>query len=208
MFLANTMFNRPKPIPCYTAVVMQRSFAHLCILAVFLMLPLMGEAFDEIDQVGAKNYKPMKGCPNCHVPQQSASGELIRIGASLPNAVLKQADLKGADMRGANLRESDLRQADLRNAKLGGADLRSADLSGADLGGTNLFNANLTRARLHGKYGPARLCKTVMPDGSLNNSNCDGQAEDVSPRPLASANQKPAQYRHSFNFLGFEINLP
>jgi hypothetical protein len=187
---------------------MQRSFTLLCVLAVFLLLPSMGQAFDEIDQVGTNNYKPMKGCANCHVLRRSPSGALSLIGVSLPSAVLKQADLKGADMRGANLNESDLRQADLRNAKLGGADLRSADLSGADLRGTNLFHANLAGAKLHGKFGPARLCKTVMPDGSLNNSNCNGQAEDVSPRPLASENDKPTQSRNSFNFLGLEINLP
>jgi uncharacterized protein YjbI with pentapeptide repeats len=169
---------------------------------------MAGRAFDEIDQVGTKNYKPMKGCSNCHVRRKSASGGLSLIGAALPNAVLKQADLKGADMRGANLRESDLRQADLRDAKLGGANLRNADLSGADLRGTNLFNANLDGAKLHGKFGPVKLCKTIMPDGSFNNANCDGPAEGVSPRPLASAIQKPAQYRRSFNFLGFEINRP
>ena len=187
---------------------MQRLLAALSILAVFLLFPASGRAFDEIDQVGIKNYRPIKGCPNCHVRRKSASGGLSLIGAALPNAVLKQADLKGADMRGANLRESDLSRADLRNAKLGGADLRNADLSGADLRGTKLFNANLGGAKLHGKFGPVKLCKTVMPDGSLNNSNCDGQAEGVPPRPLASANQKPAQYRRSFNFLGFEINRP
>ncbi len=187
---------------------MQRLLAALSILAVFLLFPASGRAFDEIDQVGTKNYKPIKGCPNCHVRRKSASGGLSLIGAALPNAVLKQADLKGADMRGANLRESDLSRADLRNAKLSGADLSSADLSGADLRGTKLFNANLDGAKLHGKFGPVKLCKTVMPDGSLNNSNCDGQAEGVPPRPLASANQKPEQYRRSFNFLGFEFNRP
>ena len=178
----------------------------LLVPIAFLLVPMTVRAFDEIDHIGTKHFKPMKGCPNCHVRRENASGGLSLIGAALPNADLNRADLKGADMRGANLRESDLTQTDLRNAKLGGADLRKANLSGADLGGANLFNANLAGAKQRGKFGPVKLCNTTMPDGSLNNANCNRRAEDDPPRPLASGKIKQTQYRRSFNFLGFKIN--
>ena len=48
------------------------------------------------------------------------------------------------------------------------------DLSGADLEGANLRHANLRGGNLLGaNLKGVRFCYTTMPDGSVNNSDCD-----------------------------------
>jgi len=93
--------------------------------------------------------------------------------ANLGKANLGKANLLGADLREANLTGANLSGANLSGAYLRKADLRKADLTetslvGADLSGANLRGANLSNSKL----AAARFCKTVMPDGSLNNKNC------------------------------------
>ena len=44
----------------------------------------------------------------------------------------------------------------------------NANLTDADLRGANLTDANLSGAALDG----AIYCKTTMPNGSINNTNC------------------------------------
>jgi hypothetical protein len=71
------------------------------------------------------------------------------------------------DVRGANLSQSsfagaDLRGADFRGANLSGGCFASADLTGAKLG------ASVNR---HG----AIFCNTTMPDGTIDNSGCEGE---------------------------------
>ncbi len=108
---------------------------------------------------------------------------------SLRESNLSQADLGGANLWGSNLRGANLlvanlgganlRGANLRGADLGGAYLRGANLRGADLGGAylveaNLRGANLTGANLGGTYlERATFCQTTMPDGNINNIDCD-----------------------------------
>ena len=81
--------------------------------------------------------------------------------AGAPNLV--GADLSKADLRGANLFGANLESTKLVGANLNGADLRWASLLAADLSG-----ADMTDAQLEG----AIFCKTVMPDGTQNNSHC------------------------------------
>jgi Pentapeptide repeats (8 copies) len=188
------------------------------LFAVFLLIPSDGRAFNEIDQIGSNNFKPMRGCSNCHLRRRNSAGGIRWIGAVLPKAELRGADLKNADMRGADMRETDLRQADLRNADFSGANLRNADLRGADLSGAKLYKANLRGAK---------LCRTTMPDGSLDNSGCERELKSVgkpppspenAPAPVATvvapivaparnltANPPPQK---GFTFLGFRITLP
>ncbi len=173
-------------------------------LAETLLFPPAGLAFDEIDQIGDNNFKPMHGCSNCHLRRVSSSGGLRWIGAVLPKAELRKADLRNADIRGANFRAADLRLADFRNANISGADLRNADLSGADLSGANLFKTNLTGAKLQS----VKLCKTTMPNGSMDNTGCGGPDESVHPGAIQSAKVKKTQSGQGFSFLGFRINLP
>ena len=47
------------------------------------------------------------------------------------------------------------------------------DLSGANLTDADLYEAKLRYANLKGAFlRSAILCKTIMPDGSVNNSGC------------------------------------
>lgn len=169
--------------------------------AIISSSPHTARAFDEIDQIGNNNFKPMRGCSNCHLRRVSPSGDLRWIGAVLPKTQLSKADLRNADMRGANFRAANLRQADLRNANISGADFRNADLTGADLTGANLFKANLSGV----KFGSVRFCKTTMPDGSVDNSGCDTPSKIVRPHTANAIKSKNGKW---VSFLGFRINLP
>ena len=69
------------------------------------------------------------------------------------NAILERATFQGTDLKGADLREANLQEANLKNAKLSNADLSGANITGADLAG-------------------ATFCCTRMPNGNLNNRDC------------------------------------
>ena len=88
--------------------------------------------------------------------------------ANLNNATLWFTNLRGATLKNANLREADLSEADLSSANLVGADLRETNLRETNLSYSYLTGANLTGANLTG----ARFCKTMMPNGSINNEDC------------------------------------
>jgi uncharacterized protein YjbI with pentapeptide repeats len=54
-----------------------------------------------------------------------------------------------------------------------GADLSDADLTNANLGSASLERASLLGANLQDtKVDNVIYCKTVMPDGTLDNSGC------------------------------------
>ncbi|MDC0136556.1 pentapeptide repeat-containing protein [Sulfitobacter sp.] len=91
----------------------------------------------------------------------------------LKNAYLSGADLAGANLMSADLSGAYLSGADLSGASLSGADLIFAHMNGANLSGAllkeaDLFGANLEDAIMRG----AILCKTLMPDYSMNDSGC------------------------------------
>jgi uncharacterized protein YjbI with pentapeptide repeats len=119
--------------------------------------------------------------------------------ANLSNAQLNGADLfnaklNGADLSNAFLNEAKLNEADLSNAKLNGAflqfiDLSEAKLSGARLNGAKLQNTNLRDADLNNvdlsganlrdtenfsktQKDQAKLCNTILPDGTVSNRDC------------------------------------
>lgn len=96
-----------------------------------------------------------------HAEFETAAGPLASSGP------LEALRLTGA-CSGCNLREADLRGVDLRDADLSGADLRGAFLFLSDLTGTNLNGADLDGANLYG----AKLCRTVMPSGSVDDTGC------------------------------------
>lgn len=66
--------------------------------------------------------------------------------------------LNGAILKGAKLRD-----ANLANAHLNNIDLTDADLTGADIGTAEIETAI--------------LCKTTMPEGTVDSSKCPGQAQ-------------------------------
>ena len=77
---------------------------------------------------------------------------------------LSGVNLKGAYLYAENLTRANLTGANLTRAWLSGVNLTDANLTGADLTDAENFNtANTTGAK---------FCKTVMPDGSTNNSGC------------------------------------
>ncbi|QQP88164.1 pentapeptide repeat-containing protein [Skermanella sp. TT6] len=83
---------------------------------------------------------------------------------NLSGASLIEADLSKAALDGADLSEADLVGANLREARLYMANLSGADLSEADLTGARLRDVNLETVT---------LCNTIMPDGTLNNRDCE-----------------------------------
>ena len=122
------------------------------------------------------------------------------IYADLSNAYLRYADfyntfcrgvrLHGADLSGVNLSKTsfpyaDLSGADLSSVKLHGVSLRDANLCGArlydaNLRGARLYDANLCGADLNGARNLTKeqlvhpkLCRTILPDGTILNRDCE-----------------------------------
>jgi uncharacterized protein YjbI with pentapeptide repeats len=57
----------------------------------------------------------------------------------------------------------------------------------AKLSGANLSEANLSKANLSGATGlsldrTTTLCGTIMPDGSINNTNCSSETSASNPQ--------------------------
>ena len=119
-------------------------------------------------------------------------------GARLQRADLTRANLRGVDLQGAVLIDAILRYVDLTDATLGGAylgsaylidatlvranftgaDLSRADLDGSNISGANFYHAYLVDADLSNTTGTADLtqavlCRTRMPDGEIDNRDCD-----------------------------------
>ena len=100
-------------------------------------------------------------------------GCLLLMGLSWHVGAFDEDDLKKlkatneclkCDLSGAYLYAANLTRENLTGAWLSGVNLTDANLTGADLTDAENFNtANTTGAK---------FCKTVMPDGSTNNSGC------------------------------------
>jgi hypothetical protein len=73
-------------------------------------------------------------------------------------------------------RNRDVRGANLSHNNFYNADLTGADFRGANLGDGCFINANLTGAKLGSSVNlrGAVFCRTTMPDGTIDNSGCDG----------------------------------
>lgn len=93
----------------------------------------------------------------------------------------KNVNLTGADLSGANLQQTDFSKARLVASIFSEANLEGANLTGVDLTGVELQKANLTRANLKDTTGidleslkkaNAILCKTTLPDGTIESSGC------------------------------------
>jgi hypothetical protein len=80
-----------------------------------------------------------------------------------------QCDLSGMDLSGKNLSGSNLSKANFAGAVVKNANLSKSTLSEACFLGADLTDANLKGANTSG----AIFCRTVMPDGSVNDSGCD-----------------------------------
>lgn len=111
-------------------------------------------------------------CGQCNLAGAILDGKDLS-AAKLPGANLFAADLENANLTKADLDGSNLMGADLEGANLSGADLHGAKLSGAILTDANLTGANLRQALVgQAIFQGARLCHTVMADGTTRNNGC------------------------------------
>lgn len=71
--------------------------------------------------------------------------------------------------------ERDVRGSNLSHGNFTGAQLAKADFRGANLSGGCFVDANLLEAKLGSSVnlGNAIFCRTLMPDGSINDRDCD-----------------------------------
>ena len=99
------------------------------------------------------------------------NGILSKLGIE-PEKVFYATDLSGVDLTEANLVDNNLRGANLKNAILTEADLENANLGGADLTGADFTGANLTGVK-EANLTNATLCKTTMPNGKVENRDCE-----------------------------------
>ena len=81
----------------------------------------------------------------------------------------KECPFVGVDISGKDLKNKDLSRATLNGADLTGANLSHTNLSGATFTVANLTNSSLD---LVTNMSGVIFCKTTMPDGTINNSDC------------------------------------
>lgn len=118
------------------------------------------------DQDGRRNQRGEKGRISAASP--------VCFGGS-PCQPGPGANLKGCDFGSSPvLRSRDLRRANLASANLRDADVSAADLRNANLGKACLVDAILRSVRTDSatNWSGALYCRTIMPDGSTNNSGC------------------------------------
>jgi hypothetical protein len=109
---------------------------------------------------------------SANLSDANLSGALL-FGAYLARANLSNANVSNANLFGADLSRTDLSGADLTGADLSRVKLSTTNLSGAVLVRANLYYADLTGADLsRTNISGARLCRTTMPNGSINDSGC------------------------------------
>jgi hypothetical protein len=89
----------------------------------------------------------------------------------------KGKNTSGCDFsRSTVFHNKDVRGSNLSNSSFVGADLRGADFRGANMSGSCLVGADLTGAKLGSSVNQheAIFCNTIMPNGTRNNSGCEG----------------------------------
>ncbi len=111
--------------------------------------------------------------------------------ANLADADLREVDATGTDFSDAKLEDADFSKAEMTGARfrgarlwrtrLVGATIANADFAPSGSGRTDLFAADFTDADLRGAALTltdvlyphyAVICRTTMPDGSINRSRC------------------------------------
>jgi len=146
--------------------------------SLLLVWPWAADAFDAAK---FEDFKTTNVCKYCDLTDAPMAGRDMR-GADFQNANLSGAVMSLANMgerpmekrtlltnfEDANLRRADLSGANLHMANFSNAYLRETNLTGADLSEAVLLKANMKDAVLTG----TKFCKTIMPDGAVNNSGC------------------------------------
>ena len=95
-------------------------------------------------------------------------------GIDLHSTSFSESDLGLTNLTGANLDSSTFSKTSFGGANLEGASFKQSTFSKCDLSGANLTRANLLGATLDDvNLDSAIFCETVLPDGSVDNSDCD-----------------------------------
>ncbi len=131
-----------------------------------------------VDPKGAEAYVHA----DCVVP---ASGDWLYVdgGISCPGLDLSGravAISAGVNVSGGNFSFTDFTGSELMDVNLTGANLRAANLTSVPVAGSNFSGADLRDANLSDGGGwdqaitdaGTKYCKTVMPNGKLNNKGC------------------------------------
>ena len=161
-----------------------------------LIIGLSTQFLYGLDEAKLEKFKQSRSCEYCDLTGAVFDGMDLQ-GANLQNAKLEDATFRNVDMAprqmektihftnlengnfrsvnftGAVLVRATLvggyfRDADFSAANLENADMRDGNFKKASFIGTNLLGASLKDAN----FDKAVFCKTVMPDGVVNNANC------------------------------------
>jgi hypothetical protein len=89
-------------------------------------------------------------------------------GANLTDAILTGAMMSGAVLAGSDMKGSDITKASLKASNITGIKFSNANLCEADLGQAKVLEGNMTDTIIAGL-----LCRTAMPNGSINTYNCN-----------------------------------
>lgn len=100
--------------------------------------------------------------------------ELITCNTQNSNSCSSVLSLSGADLRAAYLYTADLSKSNLQGVDLTDADLSFSNLNNANLSNSKLYKVNMRGAGLRDtNFSNARFCEVIMPDGKLNNTDCN-----------------------------------
>ena len=144
-------------------------------LALCLAPPLSASDMRGMDKL---NLPGTLNCTACDL-----SGENLTLfsnfsGADLTSANLSEVMLRAANLSGAKLISVNFKKANLSRVNFTGADLQKANLQQAELDNAIWTNADLSGADLTDATGfdantsGAKLCQTIMPNGTNNDSGC------------------------------------
>lgn len=139
----------------------------ISLLGLSLTAHLRGPDFSGQDLVGASFSSPQRDLAGADFTRANleyadlSSQDLF--AADFASANLGSANFRGAEAIGASFRDANLTYARLADSQLTGADFTGADLTGADLTGADIAEANIASAY---------RCRTVMPDESIDSTNC------------------------------------
>lgn len=130
---------------------------------------------------------------------------LVASGTTITNSFLDNADFRSANFADSessatsfshtNLTHASLPRARMLQSDLSVSNLTNANLTGSDIVQTSFFLTNLTDANLRKAHIPppfgqpdplkwATLCRTVLPDGRVDNSDCQGRVAQYPVPPL------------------------
>ncbi len=105
-------------------------------------------------------------------PRASCAGVDL-VGIRLDFKDLTQIKFEGAVLVGSNFEYASMQHVNMIRANVASSNLRNAYLVGANLTSANLVGTNLTPANIKGaNLAGAFYCLTIIPDGSVNNTNC------------------------------------